>query len=84
MMDDIEIAELFIGRNANADSMPEPVMLFAADDAFGLALRFLQIDPKVRLLSPDSGSRLDWSSLVHRGEEQWPIAFLMPSGAYVK
>jgi Abhydrolase family len=84
MMDDIEIADLFIGRNANADSMAEPVMLFAADDAFGLALRFLQIDPKVRLLSPDSGSRLDWFSLVHRGEEQWPIALLMPSGAYVK
>ena len=82
MMDDLEIAELFI-RNRDPHLPPQPVTLAATGEAYSLAIRFQEVDPQVAILTPESPSILNWSTLVAQGREQWPIAFLMPSGATI-
>lgn len=82
VMDDIKIADLFIrSRNTQARL---PLTIAATGDAYSLAARYQQIDQGVKILPTNSDPALDWSTLVSQGEEQWPIAFLMPSGAYVQ
>ncbi|MEO6923415.1 MAG: hypothetical protein ABI142_06275, partial [Bryocella sp.] len=81
MMDDIKIAELFLHSR---EAHPQPVTIAASGSAYGLAARFQELEPSVKLLQPKSAPTLDWNSLVMKRQEQWPIAFLMPSGAYVK
>jgi hypothetical protein len=80
LMDDIKIAELFV-RNRDAHLPRQPITLVATGDAYSLAVRFKEVEPKVRILTPNSASVLNWSALVAQGHEEWPIAFLMPSGA---
>src|ERR1039457_6845529 len=50
---------------------------------FSLAVRFQEVDPEVSILKQESALVLNWSALVAQGQEQWPIAFLMPSGALI-
>ncbi|MBS1822320.1 MAG: acetylxylan esterase [Acidobacteria bacterium] len=81
MMDDIEIASLFIRHKGNDI---RPLTIAAPDNTYPLAMRFQEIDPTVKLLPSASGSRLDWTSLVAHGQEQWPIVFLMPFGSALR
>jgi hypothetical protein len=81
MMDDLKIAELFI-RTQN--KQPRPLTIAATDDAYNLAVRFSEIDRGITVLPTKSATTLDWSTLVTQGQEQWPIVFLMPSGALIK
>ena len=83
MMDDIKIAELFV-RKRDPHLPRQPITLAAAGDAYSLAVRFQEVDPQVKILAPESASVLDWSALVSQGQEQWPIAFLMPYGATLR
>jgi cephalosporin-C deacetylase-like acetyl esterase len=80
MMDDIKIAELFV-RSLNPHLPRQHLTLAASGEAYSLALRFQEIDPQVTILEPNPAATLDWSTWVTQGQEQWPIAFLMPSGA---
>ena len=79
MMDDIKIATLFI-HSKDAGSHP-PLTLAATGEAYELAARFKEIDPTVKTLPAESEQRIDWARIVASGQEQWPIAFLMPFGA---
>ena len=83
MMDDLKIAELFV-RKRDAHLPPQPLTLAATGDAYSLAVRFQEVEPQVKILAPDSASVLNWSALVSQGQEQWPIAFLMPYGATLR
>jgi cephalosporin-C deacetylase-like acetyl esterase len=80
LMDDLRIAELFV-RNRDSHLPQEPLALAASGEAYTLAIRFHEVDPHVTILTPDSAPILNWSTLEAQGQEQWPIAFLMPSGA---
>jgi hypothetical protein len=80
MMDDIKIAQLFI-RDLNSNGATTPLTLVATGQAYSLAVRFKEIEPRVRVLASAPAPILNWSKLVAEGQEQWPIAFLMPSGA---
>ena len=82
MMDDLEIAELFV-RSRDSHLARQPLTLAATGEAYSLAIRFQEIDPQVTILTPESTSILNWSTLAAQGQEQWPIAFLMPSGATI-
>lgn len=85
LMDDIRIANLFVrDRETAAHLPPQPVTIAAAADTYGLALRFRALDPEVKLQPMESTNTLDWSTFVLQKQEQWPIAFLLPSGAFVK
>jgi len=80
LLDDIDIANLFI-RSRDAQS---PLTIFATGDAYPLALRYKEVNPAATLLPAPSPSEADWRALVNQRQEQWPIAFLMPSGALLK
>lgn len=82
LLDDITIAELFV-RSRNAGASQEPLTLAATGDAYTVAIRFKEVDPQVQILPPESATMVDWSTLVAQGREQWPIAFLLPSGASI-
>jgi hypothetical protein len=69
MMDDIEIAELFV-RNLDSNHPRQKLTLDGIGEAYTLATRFQEIDPKVAVLVPDSKSTLNWSTLVAQGQEQ--------------
>ena len=85
MMDDLKIAKLFIrSQNAQSHLSMQPLTISASGDAYLLASQFKKIDRGVTLLPATSKSTLDWSAIVSRGQEQWPIAFLMPSGALIR
>ncbi len=85
MLDDIHIAEMFIhSLPTPRDSGHRPITLLATGDAYTLALRYKEIDHAVTILPATSEPTLDWSKLVDQRQEQWPIAFLMPSGAALK
>jgi hypothetical protein len=85
VMDDFKIAELFIrSLDTQSHRLQQPLTIAAAGDAYSVAIRFKEIDPAVAIFSTASASSLDWSTLVSHGQQVWPIAFLMPSGALVK
>jgi hypothetical protein len=82
MMDDLKIVELFLRHSDQvAHRSPRPLAIAATNDAFGIAARFKEIEPEVTILPAQSPSIIDWSTILLSGQEQWPIAFLMPSGA---
>lgn len=84
MMDDIKIAGLFI-RSKSANSSKQPAIFAATFQSYSLASRFKEIDPSVIILPAAApGPALDWQTLVAEHREQWPIVFLMPSGALIK
>jgi Acetyl xylan esterase (AXE1) len=82
MMDDLKIAELFI-RNKNVQSHL-PLSIAATNDAYSLAIRFSEIDHGITVISNKTATTVDWSALVTQGQEEWPIALLMPSGGFIK
>jgi cephalosporin-C deacetylase-like acetyl esterase len=82
LMDDLKIAELFI-HNRDPRASRELITLAPSGEAYSLAVHFKEIDPQAKILPPKSSSTLDWSTLVAQGQEQWPIAFLLPSGAAI-
>jgi hypothetical protein len=82
MMDDLKIVELFI-RSLNSRFPREPLTLDATGEAYSLAVRFKEVDPEVSILKQESAPILNWSVLVAQSQEQWPIVFLMPSGAFI-
>ncbi len=82
MMDDLKIAELFI--RSRDTPLSRPLTIAATDDAYGLALRFSEIDQETTILPNKIGGTVDWSTLVTQGGESWPVAFLMPSGAFIE
>ena len=84
MMDDLKIAELFVRRGNAQSHLQQPLAIAATDDAYNLAVRFSEIDRGVTILPTKSAPDMDWSTLVTQGQEQWPIALLMPSGALIK
>ena len=83
LMDDIKIAELFVYKR-EANLPQQPITLAATGDAYTLAVRFKEVDPQVKILVSDSTPVLNWSALVSQGQEQWPIALLMPYGALLQ
>jgi cephalosporin-C deacetylase-like acetyl esterase len=81
MMDDLKIVELFIRSQKGRSHIP--MTIFATSETYGLAMRFSEIDPEIKVLPDNNGTSVNWSTLVRQGQEQWPIAYLMPFGAYV-
>jgi hypothetical protein len=84
MMDDLKIATLFIRSQSTPTNLSrQSPTLAATGEAYSLAIRFQEIDSRAKVLASKSTPTLNWSTLVNQGQEQWPIAFLMPSGALV-
>jgi len=81
LMDDLKIAELFIRSKSGHSDLP--LTIAATNGAYSLALRFMEIDPNVKVLPNDNAQVVDWSALVAKSHQQWPIAYLLPFGSYL-
>lgn len=86
MMDDIQIAALFAKSGPTQSATAQtPLRLAAGDDvAYTLATRFSEVAPDAKVMPAPNASILSWSALASQAQEKWPIAFLMPSGAFIK
>jgi len=81
LLDDLQIAARFIrSRHSNA---PLPITLAGVGEASGLAASFQQINPSYESLPGTEPQAPDWFRLVVESRENWPIAFLLPSGAMI-
>jgi hypothetical protein len=79
MIEDAEIASRFAREKLGA----ETVAAIAPGDAYTLASAIAETLPDIELL-PRPGTRvLKWSEIVEQKRENWPIQYLLPSGAYV-
>ena len=82
LMDDLQIAARFIrSRHPNT---PLPITLAGVGEASSLATSFQQINPAYKILPGTQSPAPDWAQLVAKGQEDWPIAFLLPSGALLR
>ena len=57
------------------------VVGFGMANSLGNAIA--EVDPRLKVLQPDSIEVLKWSDLVERKQELWPIQYLLPGGAYI-
>ena len=82
LMDDVQIAARFIrSRHPNA---PVPITLAGVGEASSLATSFQQVNRSYKILPGTQSPAPDWAQLVGKGQEDWPIAFLLPSGALLR
>ena len=82
LMDDLKVAELFIrSRPGHANAS---ITIAAKDDAQTLATLFSHLDESTTVLPKGDAQTIDWSTLVANGQEQWPIAYVLPSGAFLQ
>jgi len=78
MIEDSEIAARFAREKLGAKT----VATIAPGDAYTLASAIAETLPDIELL-PQPGTRvLKWSEIVEQQRENWPIQYLVPSGAY--
>ena len=82
LMDDLQIAAHFIRRRHS--KTPALITLAGVGEASGLAADLKQMDPSYEILPGTRSPATDWALLVAKSQEDWPIAFLLPSGALLQ
>jgi hypothetical protein len=79
MIEDSEIASRFarekLGRKV--------ATVVAPGDGYTLASAIAETLPGIELLPRPDAKVLKWSEIVEQKRENWPIQYLMPSGAYI-
>jgi cephalosporin-C deacetylase-like acetyl esterase len=79
MIEDVEIA----GRFSRAKFNTNQLAVTADGDAYTLARRIAGILPEIKLLPQSDAPVLNWSEIIERKREMWPIQYLLPDGAYI-
>jgi hypothetical protein len=79
MIEDAEIASRFAKEKLNGNLK----MVTASGEAYTVASAIAETLPGMTLLKNDKATVLTWSELVDQKREDWPIQYLLPSGAYV-
>ena len=79
MMEDAEIAKRFAQEKLGAKS----IAVNAPGDTSVLASAIAEVFPDVKLTATPESNALKWSELVEQKRENWPIQYLLPSGAYI-
>lgn len=82
LMDDVRIAARFV---ESRDTARRPaIFLREAGDQKGIAASLLQVDGGYKLFPGESAPAFDWARAVATGQEDWPIAYLVPGGALLR
>jgi hypothetical protein len=79
MIEDAEIASQFAREKLGAKELA----VVAPGDAFTLASAIAETLPGIKLLPQPGVKVLKWSEIVEQKRENWPVQFLLPSGAYI-
>jgi hypothetical protein len=79
MIEDAEIAKQFA-----KEKLKRNVTAVTAEGAnYTLASAISEVLPGIKLLTNADSRVLRWSDLVEQKQEEWPIQFLVPGGAYI-
>jgi hypothetical protein len=79
MIEDSEIA----GRFAREKLGAKALAVTAPDEGYTLASAIAETLPGFELLARPDARVLKWSEIVEQKRENWPIHYLLPSGAYI-
>ncbi len=79
MIDDARIAERFAEEKLGINIS----LVTAPGEAFTVAASIAEVMPGLRLLREPDSVLVQWAELVESKQESWPIAFLVPGGAYI-
>jgi hypothetical protein len=80
LMEDAEIVLTFARRHLQLQSF----YVTAPGEAFPLAAGMAEVFPDVKLLTQSDSQGLRWSVIVEKQQENWPIQYLLPGGAYIR
>jgi len=80
MIEDVEIATRFMQEKMG--DHPE-IAVLGVGDAYRLADAASEVLPGMQSISHSDNRTLKWSTLVEEKRELWPIAYLLPNGAYI-
>lgn len=80
MIEDVEIATRFVHEKITEE--PE-FGVIGVGDAYTLAYAVSEVLPDIKLISQPGNDALKWSTIVEEKRELWPIAYLLPGGAYI-
>ena len=79
MIEDVEIATRFVRETINDQS---EIAVIGVGDAYTLAYAASEVLPGIKVISEPRNRLLKWSTAVEEKRELWPIAYLLPDGAY--
>lgn len=80
VIEDVEIASRFLHEKI-VDQSRLAIMGFG--DADSVAYAASEVLPGMKLISQPGDHPLRWSMIVQEERELWPIAYLLPGGAYI-
>jgi hypothetical protein len=79
-IEDVEIAARFARQQLGATELS----IAGKGDAYTLAHDAAAVLPDIRLVESEGMKPLSWAALVEQQQEQWPVQYLLPGGAYIR
>ena len=79
MIEDAEIVSRFAAEHLKAGE----ILVSASGEAHTLATHIAEVLPGVNLLPGRDGKLIRWSEIVEQMQEEWPVEYLLPGGAYI-
>ncbi len=79
MIEDAEIVSRFAAECLGSRNL----LVSGAGEAYTLASHIAELLPEVELLPGQAGKLVKWSEIVERMQENWPVEYLLPGGAYI-
>jgi hypothetical protein len=79
MIEDAEIAKRFVSAQLGT----KVAAVAAPGEAYTLAAAIAEVFQNVKLLRGINSVLFQWSELVEKKQETWPIQYLVPGGAYI-
>ena len=79
MIEDAEIARHFAEGKLGVKIMA----VTSPDEGFTTASSIVKVLPGLKLLPQPGMQVLNWSDIVEKKRELWPVEYLLPSGAYI-
>ena len=79
LIEDVEIATRFVRQTINDQSK---IAVIGAGDTYTLAYAASEVLPGIKVISEPHNPLFKWSAAVEEKRELWPIAYLLPDGAY--
>lgn len=80
VIEDIEIATRFAHEKVDEKS---DLAIIGVGDAYTFAHAASEVLPGITLISEPGNQVFSWSAAVEGKQELWPIAYLLPDGAYI-
>lgn len=81
MIEDVEIATCFVREKLGDHS---EIAVLGLGGSYNVAYAASEVLPGIQLIPKTGNGPLKWSTLVEEKRELWPIAYLLPNGAFIQ